>query len=151
MYWNALFNCFTRTPLSLVYMWKKNDLFKSFYLANWKLQIKKTGDCLINVCKCCSLPAWISLLLLGIFISSNYNRSRRETLLFHDLCKWLDIFAKKKPKEIRATHLHWWVEGFPGREEAEAVLSSPYNPPHSRRNSSWCASVSLHQKFTPVP
>lgn len=150
MCWNAPLNCFTQTPLSLLYIWKKNDLFKSFYFTNWKLQIKKTGDCLINACKCCSLPARMSLLLLGIFLSSNYNRSRQEILLFHDLCKWLDIFFAKN-KEIRPTRLHWWVEGFPGREEAETVLSSPHNLPHSCSNSSQCASVSLRLKLTTVP
>lgn len=110
-------------------MWKKNDLFKSFYLANWKLQIKKTGDFLINACKCCSLPAWISLLLLGIFVNSNYNRSRQETLLFHDLWKWLDFFAKKtQGNKSRTSALvsRWlpWQRG--GRS---SLVLTPHPPP----------------------
>lgn len=128
MYWNALLNCFTPTPLSLVYMWKENDLFKSFYLANWKLQMKKTGDCLINACKCCSLPAWVSLLLLGIFISSNYNRSRQETLLFHDPCKWLDFFAKKQGDKSHTSvlvsrRLPWQGGG------GSSLVFAPHPPP----------------------
>lgn len=73
---------------------RKMIFLKAFIWQIEKLQIKKTGECLINACKFCSLSACISLLGLGIFISSNYNRARQDTLLFHDLCKWLDFFSK---------------------------------------------------------
>lgn len=71
---------------------RKMIFLKAFIWQIEKMQIKKTGECLINACKFCSLSACISLLGLGISISSNYNRARQDTLLFHDLCKWLDFF-----------------------------------------------------------
>lgn len=149
MYRNAHLNFFTQTPLSLVYTGKKSDISKSFNLACGKLRIKKTGDCLINVWKCCSFSAWISLLLLGVFVNSNYNRSRLEILLFHNICKGMDFKTKKsQPNKSHASAVV--SRKFPCQKRSRSSPVLIPDPPSFLPKWLLVCRAALHQKLTPV-